>query len=70
MLILGGHPAAKGSCVSSAVHLLDLHQPPPKGAVLPQLSFTLNSTANVVALATGSTALIFDGTSAMELSVV
>ena len=69
MLILGGHPA-KGSCVSSAVHLLDLQQPPPKGAVLPQLSFTLNSTANVVALATGSTALIFDGTSAMELSVV
>jgi hypothetical protein len=68
VVILGGRPA-KG-CTSTAIHALDLEQPPAKGSVLPLLPFSLNSSlATATALSFGDTALIYDGATAHLLKV-
>ncbi len=68
VVIAGGHPA-KG-CFSSAMHLLDLDAPPPAGAPLPLLPFSLNSTASTfAAVALDDSALFFNGISAEVLRI-
>ena len=69
IVILGGHPA-KGGCVSTAMHVLDLQQPPATGSTLPLLPYTLNSSASTfTALSFGDTAMVYDGATAAQLKV-